>query len=225
LRYGVVRQDTRGPAQYVASHLRPGDIVLANLTQAFYLYGNRMPDYALNTLLATRMIYLNDSGTYRHRIVGIPMVRNLRDTNNIFGQGRRVWYIGGGPITVGRSELRDALDYVTQRSKVVFSTYHTKVYLWDGAVTLAQSTVLNPALPPQPNLAPEKPAPLDRIVDEYGDMEPDQPIFNPRVNPSNLYPQWTHQKVSEPDPAHKNAGPIVQPLQPPPKPEKPDSDE
>ncbi len=225
LRYGVVRQDTRGPAQYVASHLRPGDIVLANLTQAFYLYGNRMPDYALNTLLATRMIYLNDFGTYRHRIVGVPMIRNLRDTNNIFGEGRRVWYIGGGPITVGRSELRDALDYVTQRSKVVFSTYHTKVYLWDGAVTLAQSTVLNPALPPQPDLAPEKPAPLDRIVEEYGDMDPNQPILNPQVNPNNLYPQWTHQKVSEPDPARKNAGPIVQPLQPPPKPEKPNSDE
>ena len=225
LRYGIARQDTRSPAEFVASRLRPGDIVLANLTQAFYLYGYRMPDYALDTLLATRIIYLNRYGSYHHRFLGIPMVRNLRDMDNIFGKARRIWYVGGGPITVKRPELKDALDFIIQRAKIVYSTYHTRVYLWDGAVTLAQETVANPALPPQPNLAPEKPAPLDRIVDEYGDMEPDQPIFDPRVNPSNLYPQWTHQKVSEPDPAHKNAGPIVRPLQPPPKPEKPDSDE
>ncbi|MEO8440591.1 MAG: glycosyltransferase family 39 protein [Spartobacteria bacterium] len=221
LRYGVVRQDTKTPAEYVASHLRPGDIVLANLTQAFYLYGNRMPDYALNTLLATRMIYLNDFGGYRHRFVGIPMVRNLRDVNSIFGQGRRVWYIGGGPITVERSELKNALDFITQRSKVVFATYHTKVYLWDGVPTLAQQTVVNPALPPQPNLSPEKPDPEEII----GDDDEGSAVFSPHVSQSNLYPQWTRQNVLEPDPTRTNAAPTVQPLQPPRKPEKADSDE
>ncbi len=231
LRYGVVRQDTRTPAEFVASRLRPGDIVLANLTQAFYLYGRRMPDYALNTLLATRMIYLSDSASYRHRFVGIPIVRNLRDMESIFGQGRRIWYIGGGPVTVGSAELRDALrdalEFVTQRAKIVYNSYHTKVYLWDGAVTLAQQTVVNPALPPQPALAPEKPTPLDRVVEERDWAERDwaeigQPLVYPSTNPSNLYPQWTHQKVSERDPASVNAEPTVQPLQPPRKPEEPD---
>jgi hypothetical protein len=225
LRYGVVRQDTRGPAEYVASHLRAGDIVLANLTQAFYLYGNRMPDYSLDTLLASRMIYLNDSGAYRHRFVGVPMIRNLRDAANVFGQGRRVWYIGGGPITVGRSELRDALDYITQRSKVVFSTYHSKVYLWDGTVTLAQTTVVNPAMPPQPEIAPLKPAPVDALEETNDGSSPDQPVSNPDVTQSALYPEWTGQKVLERDPARSNAEPSVPPLQPARKPERPTSDE
>ena len=84
LRYGIVRQDTRSAAEFVVSRLRPGDIVLANLTQAFYLYGRRMPDYALNTLLAARMIYLDEYQSYRHKFVGIPNVRNLRDIQKSF---------------------------------------------------------------------------------------------------------------------------------------------
>jgi len=143
--------------------------------------------------------------------------------HSVFDQARRIWYIGGGSVTMGPRELKDALDLVTQRAKIVYSTYHAKVYLWDGTVTLAKQTVVNPALPPQPNLAPEKPAPLDRVVEEPDSAENSQPILYPPPNPSNLYPQWTHQKVSEPDPASVNAKPTVQPLQPPLKPEKPDS--
>jgi hypothetical protein len=224
MRYGIVRQDTRGPAQFVASQLRPGDIVLANLTQAFYLYGRRMPDFGINTLLATRMIYLNDA-TYHHRFVGIPMVRNLRDMHKVFDQGRRVWYLGGGSLTLQPQEVKDALDLVFQRSKMVYATYHSKVYLWDGTVTLAQQTVANPALPPQPGMPAEKPAPQDRVVEELNWAQNGKSLSYPRVTKSNLYPEWTHQRVSEPDPARVNAKLKLQPLQPPREPEKPDSDE
>lgn len=225
LRYGVVRQDTRSPAQFVASRLRPGDIVLANLTQAFYLYGRRMPDYALNTDLATRMIYF-DSPAYRHRFVGIPMVRNLRDMQSVFDHSRRVWYIGGGNISLVTQEIKDALDLVTQRARIVYSTYHAKVYLWDGTVTLAEQTVVNPSLPPQPRLASEKPTRLDIIEEESDSEETSQPLLYPlNVQSSNLYPEWTYQKISEPDPARVNAKPRVQPLQPLLKPEKPETDE
>ncbi len=135
LRYGLVRQETRAPAEFVASKLRPGDIVVANLTQAFYLYGGRMSDFGINTLLASRMVYLNDYAAYRHKFVGIPMVRNLRDMQKIFDQGRRVWYLGGGSVNLQAKELRGALDLVLQRSKIVYATYHSKVYLWDGTGT------------------------------------------------------------------------------------------
>ena len=225
MRYGIVRQDTRGPAQFVASRLRPGDIVLANLTQAFYLYGGRMPDFGINTLLATRMIYLNDYAAYRHRFVGIPMVRNMRDMHNVFDQGRRVWYLGGGSLTLQAQEVKDALDLVFQRSKIVYATYHAKVYLWDGTVTPAQQTVANPALPPQPGMPAEKPAPEDRVVEELSWAENGKTLSYPRVTKSDLYPEWTHQNVSERDPAHVNAKLKVQPLQPPREPEKPNSDE
>jgi hypothetical protein len=225
MRYGIARQDTRGPAQFVASRLRPGDIVLANLTQAFYLYGGRMPDFGINTLLASRMIYLNDYAAYRHRFVGIPMVRNVRDMHQVFDQGRRVWFLGGGSLTLQAQEIKDALDLVFQRSKMVYATYHAKVYLWDGTVTLAQQTVANPALPPQPGMPAEKPAPEDRVVEELSWAENGKPLSYPRVTKSNLYPEWTHQNVSERDPAHVNAKLKVQPLQPPREPEKPNSDE
>src|SRR5207247_3876779 len=129
LRYGIVRQDTRSAAEFVASRLRPGDIVLANLTQAFYLYGRRMPDYALNTVLAARMIYLEDYQSYRHKFVGIPNVRNLRDMQSVFDHARRIWYIGGGPVIEGPSELKDATDFITEHTKIVYSTNHLKIYL------------------------------------------------------------------------------------------------
>jgi len=224
-RYDVARQDTRGPAEFVASRLRPGDIVLANLTQAFYLYGRRMADYALNTLLAARMIYLDEHATYRHKFVGIPMVVNLRDMQSVFGQARRIWYIGGGSVMEGPGELKTAIDFVTERAKIVYSTAHARVYLWDGTVTLAQQTVANPALPPQPEIPPEKPPPEDRVVEELNWAENGESLSYPRVSKSNLYPEWTHQEVLERDPARINAALKVQPLQPPREPEKPQSDE
>jgi hypothetical protein len=184
-----------------------------------------MPDFGLNTLLATRMIYLDDFATYRHRFVGIPMVRNLRDMQKIFDQGRRVWYLGGGSLTLQSQEVKDALDLVFQRSKVVYATYHAKVYLWDGTGTLPQQTVANPALPPQPGMPAEKPAPEDRVADELNWAQDGKALSYPRVAKSNLYPEWTHQRISEKDPARVNAKLKVQPLQPAREPEKPDSDE
>ena len=224
-RYDVVRQDTRGPAEFVASRLRSGDIVLANLTQAFYLYGRRMPDYALNTFLAARMIFLDEYAAYRHKFVGIPMVLNLRDMQSVFGQGRRIWYIGGGSVFEGPDELKNAINFVTERSKIVYSTAHARVYLWDGTGTLAQQTIFNPALPPQPAMPPEKPAPEDRVMEVSNWAQTGQALSYPRVTKSNLYPEWTHQEVLERDPARLNAALRVQPLEPPRKPEKPESDE
>jgi hypothetical protein len=225
LRDGLVRQDTRSAAEFVVSRLRPGDIVLANLTQAFYLYGRRMPDYALNPVLSTRMIYLDDYQSYRHKFVGIPNVRNLRDMQKIFDQARRIWFLGGGPLIDGQSEIKNITDFITERAKVVYSTYHAKVYLWDGTAFLAQQTVPNPALPPQPDIPAEKPAPEDRVVEELNWAENGKQLSYPRVTKSNLYPTWNHQKVSERDPARVNAKLKVKPLQPPREPEKPESDE
>jgi hypothetical protein len=224
-RYGMVRQDSRGAAEFVASRLRPGDIVVANLTQAFYLYGKRMPDYALDTVLASRMIYLDDYESYRHKFVGIPMVRNLRDIQSVFDHARRIWYLGGGSAIEGSNELKNATDFITERAKIVYSTYHTEVYLWDGTATLAQQTVANPALPPQPGIPAEKPAPEDRVVEELNSAENGKTLSYPRVTKSDLYPEWTHQNVPERDPASVNAKLKVQPLQPPREPEKPESDE
>jgi Dolichyl-phosphate-mannose-protein mannosyltransferase len=225
LRYGAIRQDTRNPAEFVASRLRPGDIVLANLTQAFYLYGKRIPDYALNPLLAARITYVVDYASYRHKFVGIPMVLNLRDIQSVFDHARRIWYVGGAPIIQGQNELKNVIDFVTQRSKIVYATYHAKVYLWDGTGTLAQQTVANPALPPQPGIPAEKPAPEDRVVEELSWAENGKTLSYPRVTKSDLYPEWTHQNVLERDPARVNAKLRVQPLQPPREPEKPESDE
>jgi hypothetical protein len=224
-RYDVVRQDTRSPAEFVASRLRPGDIVLANLTQAFHLYGRRMPDYALNTFLAARMIFLDEYAAYRHKFVGIPMVVNLRDMQNVFGRARRIWYIGGGSVFEGPDELKNAIDFVTERAKIVYSSAHSRVYLWDGTGTLAQQTIFNPALPPQPAMAPEEPDPQDRVTEVNNWAQSGQPLSYPRVTKPNLYPEWTHQEVPERDPARLNAALKVQPLQPPREPEKLESDE
>ena len=88
-----------------------------------------------------------------------------------------------------------------------------------------QQTIANPALPPQPDMPPEKSPPEDRVVEELNWAQNGKPLSYPRVTKSNLYPEWTHQKVSEPDPARVNAKLKVQPVHPPREPEKPESDE
>ena len=63
------------------------------------------------------------------------------------------------------------------------------------------------------------------MVEELSWAENGKTLSYPRVTKSDLYPEWTHQNVSERDPARVNAKLKVQPLQPPREPEKPDSDE
>ena len=63
------------------------------------------------------------------------------------------------------------------------------------------------------------------MVEELSWAENGKPLLYPRVTKSNLYPEWTHQNVSERDPARVNAKLKVQPLQPPREPEKLESDE
>jgi hypothetical protein len=171
------------------------------------------------------MIYLDDYESYRHKFVGIPMVRNLRDVQSVFDHARRIWYLGGGRVIEGSTELENVTQFFTERAKIVYSTYHTEVYLWDGTATLAQQTVANPALPPQPGMPAEKPAPEDLVVEEVSWAENGQPLSYPRVSKEDLYPEWTHQNVLERDPASINAKLKVQPLQPPREPQKPESDE
>ena len=153
------------------------------------------------------------------------MVRNLRDIQSVFDHARRIWYLGGGSAIEGSNELKNATDFITERAKIVFSTYHAKVYLWDGTVIPAQQTVANPALPPQPDIAPEKPPPEDRLLQELDWAQNGQPLSYPRVTKANLSPAWTHQKVSERNPASVNAKLRVEPVQPPREPENPESDE
>jgi hypothetical protein len=80
-------------------------------------------------------------------------------------------------------------------------------------------------LPPQPDIPPEKPSPEDRLVEELDWAQNGHPLSYPQVTKANLYPAWTHQKVSERDPAGISAKLKVQPLQPPRKPENPESEE
>jgi hypothetical protein len=160
---------------------------------------------------------LDEYQSYRHKFVGIPNVRNLRDMQKIFDHARRIWYLGGGPLIDGQSEIKNITDFITERAKIVYSTYHAKVYLWDGTAFLAQQTVPNPALPPQPDIPAEKPAPEDRVVEELNWAENGKQLSYPRVTKSNLYPEWTRQNVSERDPARANAKLKVKPLQPPPE--------
>ena len=86
------------------SRLRPGDIVLANLTQAFYLVwrthaGLRTKHFfgrAHDLLGRLRCLIVISSLASRS-------VRNLRDMQSVFDHARRIWYIGGGPVIEGPS--------------------------------------------------------------------------------------------------------------------------
>ena len=157
MRYSVRWQDSASSAKYVDSHFRPGDTVIADMTQAFELYGGRLPDFGTDTMLGSRVVYDRNRTIphYEHRITSIPIILTIPMAQQAMQSSKRVWYVttlepgSSSPISDSVAQL------LTRRSRIVYSSYSSVVYLWEGFLPVPQKVIPNPALPPHPALAEE----------------------------------------------------------------------
>jgi Dolichyl-phosphate-mannose-protein mannosyltransferase len=160
MRYWLRWQDSRSSAEYVTANWKPGDVVVAGLTQAFELYGGKLPDYSLDTLLSGKVVYDNKRAIphYEHKLTSIPVVLSVPDTWRLMQSGSRIWYVAGyEPNTIPPAQVAPAAhDVVTQlftrNSRMVFTCYSSNVYLYEGYLSVPEKRAADLADPPHPPL-------------------------------------------------------------------------
>jgi hypothetical protein len=157
MRYSVRWQDSASSARYVQAHWQPGDTVIADLTQAFELYGGRLPDFATDTLLGSRIVYDRKRPIphYEHRITNIPIVMTIPMVEQVMQRSNRVWYVTTYEPGSTSPMADTVAQLLTRRSRIVYSCYSSLVYLWQGFLPVPPKIIPNPALPPHPALPDE----------------------------------------------------------------------
>jgi len=143
-RMNTYRYDYRGAAQFVKSHLQPGDFVLPGIPHVYQYYSGVPGDYFLNTLLGAKVPYnqkLDEPG-FVDKFVGLPVIRNLTELLEVTHRARRTWLIFAPYASFEKLNDPAVLDYVNKNAKVLFESYRAKVLLIEGAnktPTVAQS--------------------------------------------------------------------------------------
>jgi hypothetical protein len=95
----------REPAEYIAEHFRPGDIVIALQPETLEHYSANagkpiVCDYGLETV-TTLFLLMPDSSTMPvHRTSGTPMLTSLEGLKDVFAHHHRIWYytVPGGDL-------------------------------------------------------------------------------------------------------------------------------
>ncbi len=133
-RMGTYRYDHRGAAQYVKSHLQPGDIVIPGIPHIFEYYAGIQGDYYVDSILTKKIIYNEKFAEPRFmdKFRGYPAIRSLKELREVTSQGRRTWLIfvpsGGFP----KLNSPEARVYLNEHARVVFESYRAKVLLIGG---------------------------------------------------------------------------------------------
>jgi 4-amino-4-deoxy-L-arabinose transferase-like glycosyltransferase len=158
MRYWLRWQDPKSSAVYVWANWQPGDIVVAGLTQAFELYGGKLPDYGLDTLLSSKVVYDNKRAIprYEHRLTSIPIVLSVPMTWQLMQSGRRIWFATGfEPNTIPPAEVAPAshdvvIQLLTRNSRIVYTSYSSNVFLYEGYPSVPTRRAPDLADPPHP---------------------------------------------------------------------------
>jgi len=133
-RLGTYRYDHRGAAQYVKSHLQPGDIIIPGIPHVFEYYAGIQGDYYVDSILTKKIIYNAKFAEPRFmdKFRGYPAIRSLKELREVTSRGRRTWLIfvpsGGFP----KLNSPEARVYLNEHAKVVFESYRAKVLLIGG---------------------------------------------------------------------------------------------
>ena len=134
-RMNTYRYDYRGAAQYVKSHLQPGDLILPGIPHVFAYYAARPGDYFLDTLLGSKMAYnqLLTEPRFVDKFGGLPIVRNLTELQEVVYHSRRTWIVFAPYGSFEKLTNPKVLDYLDKNAKVQFESYRAKVLLVERA--------------------------------------------------------------------------------------------
>jgi hypothetical protein len=220
MRYSVRWQDSASSEKYVDSHFQPGDTVVANMAQAFDLYGGRLPDFATDTMLGSRVVYNRKRPVphYEHRIVSIPVILTIPMAQQVLQSSRRVWYVT--TLEPGATEpISDSVAQLfTRRSRIVYSCYSSVVYLFEGFLPVPEKVLPNPAVQPHPVLTEEYHSVVKTDVDPVN-APSDQFLFTHPLKPDQVFDEGSGLPVPlKPQSPDQELIPQPGSLQPSPRP-------
>jgi len=133
-RLGTYRYDYRGAAEYVASHFKPGDVIVTIKPHVFERYAKISGDYYMDSTFAKKVTYNEKFAepSFMDKFRGYPTLRSLQELREVTSRGHRTWLVfvpAGGSLKLNSPEVRVYLD---QHAKVVFESYYAKVLLIGG---------------------------------------------------------------------------------------------
>jgi hypothetical protein len=220
MRYSVRWQDSANSARYVGTHWRTGDTIIAGLSQAFELYGGRLPDFGTDTMLGDRVVYDRNRTIphYQHRIVAIPMILTVPMVEEVMQRSKRIWYVTTLEPGLTGAMADSVAQLLTRRARVVYSGYSSLVYLWEGFLPVPQKEIQNLALPPHPALPEEYKSLVKTAVDPVNAPSA-QFLFRQPIKPDEDFYQGSGLVVPlKPESPDQNLIPAPSSLEPPPRP-------
>jgi len=133
-RLNTYRYDHRGAAEYVRSHLQPGDVIIAGIPHVFEHYAGIRGNYFLDTILMKKIIYNSKFAEPRFmdRFRGYAAIRSLKELREAISRGRRTWLVFVPYGGFGHLSSPEARVYLNEHAKVVFESYRGKVLLIGG---------------------------------------------------------------------------------------------
>src|SRR5258708_19807953 len=131
---GLYRADARGPSQFVAAHIRPGDGVIVAIPHMFEYYSKLTGDYSINTMLNNKITY---DGTiavphYIDKFRGYPVIRGIEALEDVRSRYRRLWIVR----TAATWSIPALEQYFNQHPRVMFHTYQSLVTLFHRELNL-----------------------------------------------------------------------------------------
>jgi hypothetical protein len=136
-REDVYETDYKSANLYIKGNMQEGDLIIISRSYPFQYYNGIDSgingNYSLTTLLRLTMFFDISDGGYPgliEKFVGLPIIKNVDELEEISGKHNRVWYLSA-PDGVFKNENDAATtSYIREHFKVVYETYNAKVYLW-----------------------------------------------------------------------------------------------
>ncbi len=134
-RLNTYRYDYRGAAQYVMSHIQPGDLILPGIPHVFEFYAGRPGDFFLDTLLGSKVPYNEKlvQPRFVDKFGGLPAIRNLTELLEVTHRARRTWVVFAPYSSFHKLSAPNVTEYLDANSKIEFESYRAKVLLIQGA--------------------------------------------------------------------------------------------
>jgi hypothetical protein len=122
--------DYQSADEFVAHHMKPGDVVVTSAPHVFRFVTGFKPDYSLNADMLFRMVYdegPNGNG-YIDKWMGVPVLRDVRDIEAVQTHASRVWLLSD----TDRAQSVEVRNYIQNHGLRVYESTAQQVDVLPG---------------------------------------------------------------------------------------------
>lgn len=123
--------DYRAPARYLNSRYREGDQIISVVPNALEYYAKIRTQYFVEHYTTRQVVYdpSESSPRYLERIVGVPVLRNASDLQEVLATRHRTWVLAVPYTLFTLLSGSEVISYLEQQGKVVYESYNARIYL------------------------------------------------------------------------------------------------